>query len=57
MKRWCGHARAAPTGLAVVTMGTNMVGSLFPHVEASGTMLVCRPSDGTLRRTPAQTQR
>jgi hypothetical protein len=50
MVRWCGNAKATPTSLAVVTMETNRWGA--PHVEAFGTMLVCRQPDGTLRSTP-----
>ena len=36
MMRWCGHTKAAPTGMAVVTMGTDIWEP--PHVEASGRM-------------------
>ena len=50
MMRWCGHTKAAPTGMAVVTMGTDIWEPRTTRLLAG--WLVCRQSDGTLRRTP-----
>jgi hypothetical protein len=48
--RAVGGAKAAPTGLAVVTMGDRHIGS--PECGGVWHDLVCRQSNGTLPRTP-----